>query len=47
MAKRKAEYKGHIPVYGPSKDKGPDFGEVLGAIAIGVFVLFLLASCGG
>jgi len=47
MAKRKPEYKGHIPVYGPPKDKGPDFGEIFGGIAIVVFVLFLLASCGG
>lgn len=45
MAKRK--YRPSGVVYTPVPEKKTNFGEVLGAIAIGVFVLFLLASCGG
>ena len=47
MAKRKLEHKGSIPVYGPAPKKGPDWGEILGGIALAFFGLVLLAQCGG
>jgi len=47
MAKRNLEHKGHIPVYGPASNKGPDLGEILGGIILVFFVFALLASCGG
>lgn len=44
MAKR---YRPSGLIYTPVPEKKSDLGEILGGIALVIFILFLLASCVG